>query len=132
AKSPSGKAAADIPTRSVSEGSVEQDAAPAAPVLCDINLDVAAGQVVALVGPSGAGKTTLCNLVARFFDPTSGSIALDGRDIRDITVESYRRLLGIVEQDTFLFDGTIAENIAYGRRGATLAEIESAARAANA
>ena len=105
AKPPSGKAA-------------EANAAPAPPVLCGINLDVAAGQVIALVGPSGAGKTTLCNLVARFFDPTSGSIALDGRDIRDITIDSYRRLFGIVEQDTFLFDGTIAENIAYGRRNA--------------
>jgi ATP-binding cassette subfamily B protein/subfamily B ATP-binding cassette protein MsbA len=101
-------------------------------VLCDINLDVAAGQVIALVGPSGAGKTTLCNLVARFFDPTSGSIALDGRDIRDITIDSYRRLFGIVEQDTFLFDGTLAENIAYGRRNATHAEIEQAASSANA
>ena len=107
-------------------------AEPAAPVLCDINLDLAAGQVVALVGPSGAGKTTLCNLVARFFDPTSGSISLDGRDIRDITIDSYRRLFGIVEQDTFLFDGTIAENIAYGRRDATQAEVEQAARSANA
>ena len=93
---------------------------------------MAAGQVVALVGPSGAGKTTLCNLVARFFDPTSGSIALDGRDIRDITIDSYRRLFGIVEQDTFLFDGTIAENIAYGRRNAAQAQIEQAARSANA
>ena len=111
---------------------VEANAEPAPPVLCGINLDVAAGQVIALVGPSGAGKTTLCNLVARFFDPTSGSIALDGRDIRDITIDSYRRLFGIVEQDTFLFDGTIAENIAYGRRNATQAEIEQAARSANA
>jgi ATP-binding cassette subfamily B protein/subfamily B ATP-binding cassette protein MsbA len=97
------------------------DAGSTAPVLRDINLDVAAGQVIALVGPSGAGKTTLCNLVARFFDPTSGSIALDGRDIRDVTIDSYRRLFGIVEQDTFLFDGTIAENIAYGRRNAAQA-----------
>ncbi len=110
----------------------EAVAGTAAPVLHDINLDVAAGQVIALVGPSGAGKTTLCNLVARFFDPSSGSIALDGRDIRDITIESYRRLFGIVEQDTFLFDGTIAENIAYGRRNAAHSEIEQAARSANA
>ena len=88
--------------------------------------------MVALVGPSGAGKTTLCNLVARFYDPTAGRILLDGVDLRDITVESYRRLLGIVEQDTFLFDGTIAENIAYGRRGATRSDIADAARAANA
>jgi len=110
----------------------ESHAGAAVPVLRDIDLDAAAGQVVALVGPSGAGKTTLCNLVARFFDPTSGSIALDGRDIRDITIDSYRRLFGIVEQDTFLFDGTIAENIAYGRRNATRAEIEQAASSANA
>jgi ATP-binding cassette subfamily B protein/subfamily B ATP-binding cassette protein MsbA len=126
----------DRPDLGVSEnGSITLDAADAgsaAPVLRDINLDVAAGQVVALVGPSGAGKTTLCNLVARFFDPTSGSIALDGRDIRDVTIDSYRRLFGIVEQDTFLFDGTIAENIAYGRRNAARAEIEQAAQAANA
>ena len=102
------------------------------PVLHNVNLDVQPGEMIALVGPSGAGKTTLCNLVARFYDPTAGSIQLDGVDLRDITAESYRRLLGIVEQDTFLFDGTIAENIAYGRRGATPAEIEHAATLANA
>jgi ATP-binding cassette subfamily B protein/subfamily B ATP-binding cassette protein MsbA len=102
------------------------------PVLNDINLDVQPGQVIALVGPSGAGKTTLCNLVARFYDPTAGTIQLDGTDLRDITVESYRRLLGIVEQDTFLFDGTIAENIAYGRRGASPEEVRHAAELANA
>src|SRR5213075_2025500 len=101
-------------------------------VLHDIDLDVLPGQTVALVGPSGAGKTTLCNLIARFYDPTSGSIALDGVDLRDIDVDSYRRLLGIVEQDTFLFDGTIAENISYGRRGATIEEIRHAAQLANA
>jgi ATP-binding cassette subfamily B protein/subfamily B ATP-binding cassette protein MsbA len=123
AKPPNGKSTA---------GDAEADAEPPPRVLCDINLDLAAGQVVALVGPSGAGKTTLCNLVARFFDPTSGSIALDGRDIREITIDSYRRLFGIVEQDTFLFDGTIAENIAYGRKNATQAEIEQATRSANA
>jgi ATP-binding cassette subfamily B protein/subfamily B ATP-binding cassette protein MsbA len=101
-------------------------------VLHDINLDVRPGEMIALVGPSGAGKTTLCNLVARFFDPTSGAVLLDGHDLRDITVDSYRRLLGIVEQDTFLFDGTISENIAYGRRGATRADIQHAAELANA
>ncbi len=101
-------------------------------VLHDISLDVAAGQTIALVGPSGAGKTTLCNLVARFYDPTSGSILLDGTDLRDIDVRSYRRLLGIVEQDTFLFDGTIAQNIAYGRRDATAEQIIDAARRASA
>jgi ATP-binding cassette subfamily B protein/subfamily B ATP-binding cassette protein MsbA len=103
-----------------------------APVLHDINLEVQPGQTVALVGPSGAGKTTLCNLIARFYDPGVGAIYLDGVDLRDITIESYRRLLGIVEQDTFLFDGTIAQNIAYGRRGATQQEIEHAAQLANA
>jgi ATP-binding cassette subfamily B protein/subfamily B ATP-binding cassette protein MsbA len=102
------------------------------PVLHDIDLDVRPGEMIALVGPSGAGKTTLCNLVARFYDPTAGAVMLDGTDLRDITAESYRRLLGIVEQDTFLFDGTIAENIAYGRRGATTEQIVWAATQANA
>ena len=101
-------------------------------VLADVNLDVQAGQTVALVGPSGAGKTTLCNLVARFYDPTAGSVLLDGVDLRDVHVDSYRRLLGIVEQDTFLFDGTIADNIRYCRRHATREEVEHAARLANA
>jgi ATP-binding cassette, subfamily B, bacterial len=101
-------------------------------VLQNVSLEVPAGATVALVGRSGAGKTTLCNLVARFYDPTEGSIAIDGIDLRELPVEEYRRLLGIVEQDVFLFDGTIGENIAYGRRGATQAEIESAAQAANA
>ncbi|HLL89621.1 MAG TPA: ABC transporter ATP-binding protein [Tepidisphaeraceae bacterium] len=102
------------------------------PVLRDVNLDVRPGEMVALVGPSGAGKTTLCNLIARFYDPTGGQVLLDGTDLRDIDVDSYRRLLGIVEQDTFLFDGTIAENIAYGRRGASMGEIIDAAEKANA
>ena len=102
------------------------------PVLQDINLDVQPDEMIALVGPSGAGKTTLCNLIARFYDPTGGAVLLDGVDLRDITADSYRRLLGIVEQDTFLFDGTIAQNIAYGRRGATDDEIIQAAKLANA
>ena len=101
-------------------------------VLDQLNLDVQAGETIALVGRSGTGKTTFCNLVARFYDPTSGQILLDGRDLCDIQVDSYRRLFGIVEQDIFLFDGTIAENIAYGRRGATEAEVGAAAQAANA
>lgn len=101
-------------------------------VLQDINLDVEPGQTVALVGRSGAGKTTLCNLVARFYDPTEGNIQLDGTDLRDLPVEAYRSLLGIVEQDVFLFDGTIAENIGYGLRNASFAAIEQAAIAANA
>jgi ATP-binding cassette subfamily B protein/subfamily B ATP-binding cassette protein MsbA len=101
-------------------------------VLHEINLDVRPGEMIALVGPSGAGKTTLCNLIARFYDPTQGAVLLDGVDLRDITADSYRRLLGIVEQDTFLFDGTIGENIAYGRRGATTDQIIHAAQLANA
>jgi ATP-binding cassette subfamily B protein len=104
----------------------------ATPVLHNVDLEVLPGEMIALVGPSGAGKTTLCNLIARFYDPTAGAVTLDGVDLRDITADSYRRLLGIVEQDTFLFDGTIAENIAYGRRGATAAEIARAATLANA
>ncbi len=101
-------------------------------VLRDIHLEVEPGSVIALVGRSGAGKTTLCNLIARFYDPTEGVIKLDGVDLRDIEVESYRRLLGIVEQDVFLFDGTVAENIAYAARRPTFTEVEHAARVANA
>jgi ATP-binding cassette subfamily B protein/subfamily B ATP-binding cassette protein MsbA len=100
--------------------------------LSDINLRVAAGQTVALVGPSGAGKTTLCNLVARFYDPTEGCVLLDDQDLRQFDVESYRSLLGVVEQDVFLFDGTIAANISYGCRHATEQQILDAAEAANA
>ena len=87
---------------------------------------------MALVGPSGAGKTTLCNLIARFYDPQMGNVELDGTDLRDSEGESYRRLIGIGEQDTLLFDGTIAENIGYGRRHETSDEIVDAARRANA
>jgi ATP-binding cassette subfamily B protein/subfamily B ATP-binding cassette protein MsbA len=101
-------------------------------VLREIDLEVEPGETIALVGRSGAGKTTLCNLIARFYDPTGGAIALDEVNLREINVESYRRLLGIVEQDVFLFDGTIAENIAYGDRWATRARITQAALAANA
>ncbi len=101
-------------------------------VLEGINLDVAPGKTVALVGPSGAGKTTLCNLVARFYDPVEGLVMLDGVDLCEIEVASYRALLGIVEQDVFLFDGTIRENIAYARRGVSDADVRDAARAAHA
>jgi ATP-binding cassette subfamily B protein len=101
-------------------------------VIEGVDLDVAPGETIALVGPSGSGKTTLTNLVARFFDPTEGSVHMDGTDLRDIDVASFRRLLGIVEQDVFLFDGTVAENIAYGRRSAAQDRIERAARIANA
>lgn len=103
-----------------------------APALHSINLNIPAGHTVALVGPSGAGKTTLCNLVARFYDPCEGDVTLDGRNLREYDVESFRSLLGVVEQDVFLFDGTIAANIAYARRHATEAEVREAARTANA
>ncbi len=101
-------------------------------VLQNMTLSVPAGQTFALVGPSGAGKTTLCNLAARFYDPTAGRVLLDGRDIRQIDVESYRGLLGIVEQDVFLFDGTVAENIGYGRRDVDQDEIHRVAEIAYA
>lgn len=102
------------------------------PALEEVNLRVAAGQTVALVGPSGAGKTTLSNLVARFYDPSAGRVLLDGVDLRDYDVESFRSLLGIVEQDVFLFDGSIRDNIAFARRDASDQEIHEAAAAANA
>ena len=102
------------------------------PALKAINLEVAAGQTVALVGPSGSGKTTLCNLVARFYDPQSGAVKLDGRDLRDFDVESFRSLLGVVEQDVFLFDGTIADNINYANRDASPEQVQAAADAAHA
>lgn len=101
-------------------------------VLRNVTLDVPAGAMVAIVGPSGSGKTTLVNLVARFFDVNQGAILLDGRDIRDITRESYRGLFAMVLQDVYLFDGTVAQNIAYGRRNATREEIIGAAKQANA
>jgi ATP-binding cassette subfamily B protein/subfamily B ATP-binding cassette protein MsbA len=101
-------------------------------VLRNIELEVRPGEMVALVGRSGAGKTTLTNLVARFYDPTSGSVSLDGMDLRTIDVESYRKILGIVEQDVFLFDGTVADNIGYAARGTSQEQIEAAAKAANA
>ncbi len=101
-------------------------------VLHGINLNIAPGEMVGLVGPSGAGKSTLINLVCRFFDVASGSILVDGTDIRSFPVADYRSNIGIVLQDPFLFYGTVAENIAYGKPGASRAEIVAAARAARA
>jgi ATP-binding cassette subfamily B protein/subfamily B ATP-binding cassette protein MsbA len=102
------------------------------PVVRDFNVTVPGGSVVALVGRSGAGKTTVTDLVARFHDPTRGRILVNGADIRDFRLKSYRNLLAIVQQDVFLFDGSARDNIAYGRHDATDAEIEDAARRANA
>jgi ATP-binding cassette subfamily B protein/subfamily B ATP-binding cassette protein MsbA len=102
------------------------------PVVRDFNVVGPGGSVVALVGRSGAGKTTVTDLVARFHDPTRGRILLNGVDIRDFRLKSYRKLLAIVQQDVFLFDGSVRDNIAYGRHDATAAEVEDAARRANA
>jgi subfamily B ATP-binding cassette protein MsbA len=101
-------------------------------VLRDVSFRVRAGQVIAIVGLSGAGKTTLVNLIPRFFDVTDGSILVDGTDVRDVTLASLRAQIGIVTQETVLFDETVANNIAYGSTGASAAQIEVAARAAHA
>jgi ATP-binding cassette subfamily B protein/subfamily B ATP-binding cassette protein MsbA len=102
------------------------------PVVRDFGVRVPGGTVVALVGRSGAGKTTVTDLVARFQDPTRGRILLNGVDIRQFRLKTYRSLLAIVQQDVFLFDGSVRDNIAYGRHDATDAEIEDAALRANA
>jgi subfamily B ATP-binding cassette protein MsbA len=104
----------------------------ATPVLHDIALDIRAGEILALVGPSGAGKSTILNLIPRFYDPTAGSIRIDGHDLRGVTQASLRDQIGIVPQETILFGGTIRENILYGRLDATEQEMIDAARAANA
>lgn len=101
------------------------------PVLRDVNLDLKAGETTAFVGPSGAGKTTICSLIPRFYDVDAGSIKIDGMDIRDMTTESLRKHIGIVQQDVFLFTGTIRENIAYGKLDASFEEIKEAARKAH-
>ncbi|WP_318617848.1 ABC transporter ATP-binding protein [Sporosarcina sp. YIM B06819] len=100
-------------------------------VLNGINLNIHAGQTVAFVGPSGAGKTTICSLIPRFYDVSEGSIAIDGLDIRDLTQHSLRSQIGIVQQDVFLFTGTIKENIAYGKLEATDEEVFEAAQKAH-
>ncbi|WP_089609852.1 ABC transporter ATP-binding protein [Dehalobacterium formicoaceticum] len=100
-------------------------------VLHDVSIRIPAGKNIALVGPSGGGKTTLCSLLPRFYDVTAGSITIDGQDIRDLTLKSLRCAIGIVQQDIYMFSGTIKENIAFGKRGATDEEIMEAARNAN-
>ena len=101
------------------------------PVIDHLSLAIKPGETIALVGPSGGGKTTTCSLLPRFYDVLSGSITIDGQDVRNVTQRSLREAIGLVQQDVYLFDGTIGENIAYGRPGASQAEIEQAARRAN-
>ena len=101
------------------------------PVLNDISIDIPAGKSVALVGPSGGGKTTICSLLPRFYDVTGGRITIDGKDIRGLTLKSLRSQIGTVQQDVYLFDGTIRDNIAYGKPGASDEEIMEAARRAS-
>ena len=100
-------------------------------VLSDVSFDIPAGRSIALVGPSGSGKTTICSLLPRFYDITSGSITIDGKDVRTLTLQSLRNQIGIVQQDVYLFCGTIRENIAYGKPGASMEEIIDAAKKAN-
>ncbi len=105
---------------------------PLHPVLHQVDLVAESGQTVALVGPTGAGKTTIASLIARFYDVTGGRVTIDGVDVRDVTINSLRSQLGIVPQNSFLFSGTVADNIRYGRLTATDEEVEQAARLANA
>tara|TARA_R110000868_G_scaffold119469_1_gene316576 strand:- start:290643 stop:292649 length:2007 start_codon:yes stop_codon:yes gene_type:complete len=120
------------PLRTTKRDNPDRETIRGESVLHDINLSINPGETIALVGASGAGKTTFCNLIARFDDPTTGSISIDGINLKDIPIEQYRSLLGIVEQDVFLFDGSVRDNIGYAKRRATEAQIVNAARAANA
>ena len=130
--------APDAKTLQVTQGGIElQDVSFEYPddhnkVLRHVNLTIHPGESLALVGPSGGGKTTLCNLIPRFYDVTGGRILIDGQDVRSVTLHSLRSAIGVVQQDVYLFSGTVAENIAYGRPDATRAEIEEAARLAGA
>ena len=130
--------APDAKTLQVTQGGIElQDVSFEYPddhnkVLRHVNLTIHPGESLALVGPSGGGKTTLCNLIPRFYDVTGGRILIDGQDVRSVTLHSLRSAIGVVQQDVYLFSGTVAENIAYGRPDATRAEIKEAARLAGA
>jgi subfamily B ATP-binding cassette protein MsbA len=105
---------------------------PRQPVLTDVSFETKPGEVIAFVGPTGSGKTTLVNLLHRFYDPSSGTIAIDGYDLRDVQVDSLYRQIGLVPQETILFGGTILDNIRYGRADATDHDVIDASRAANA
>lgn len=136
-ESPSVQDAPDAPPLPQIEGRVEFDHVSfgynaQSPVLVDVNLEAQPGQTIALVGPTGAGKTTIISLLSRFYDVTEGAICIDGHDIRDVQQQSIRQQLGIVLQDTFLFSGTIMENIRYGRLDATEEDVVAAAKLANA
>ena len=125
-----GRLTGDIAFEDVSFRYKNSDAKGAEKVIKHLNLRIPAGETVALVGPSGGGKTTLCNLIPRFYDPEEGRITIDGTDIRDFTRVSLRRNVGIVAQDVFLFDGSIADNIRYGNLDATEEEVIEAAKKA--
>jgi ATP-binding cassette, subfamily B, bacterial len=99
---------------------------PATPVLHEVDLDIAAGETISLVGPTGAGKSTIAKLVTRFYDPTEGQVAIDGHDLRDVTIDSLRRQLGVVPQEPFLFAGTMHDNIAFAKPDATDDEVTEA------
>jgi len=102
------------------------------PVLTDINFTIKKGEIAAIVGPSGSGKTTIINLLARFFDPTRGIISIDGNNIKNFTLKSLRCQMGIVTQETILFNDTVSNNISYGMQNASFTDIEMAAKKANA
>ena len=116
---------------SYADGEIAEDGEERRPVIDHMCLSIKPGETIALVGPSGGGKSTTCSLLPRFYDVTSGSILIDGQDVRAVTQHSLRSAIGLVQQDVYLFDGTLRDNIGYGRPGATDAEIEDAARKAN-
>ncbi|HET9356276.1 MAG TPA: ATP-binding cassette domain-containing protein, partial [Sphingomicrobium sp.] len=120
----------DVPHGAVRFDRVSFAYDPARPILHDVSFEIPPGKTVAVVGPSGAGKSTLARLLYRFYDPTAGRITIDGQDISEVTQASLRAAIGIVPQDTVLFNDTIGYNIGYGRDGASQAEIEQAAAGA--
>jgi len=122
----------ELPKEEVKFSNVDFSYKADEPLIKNMNIDVKHGHTIAIVGPTGAGKTTLVNLLMRFYEISEGSISVDGVDIRDIKRGELRNMFGMVLQDTWLFNGTIMENIAYGKEGATKDEVMQAARAAHA